>query len=191
MYSYIRPLVFSLVALTSTTYLSHSNEFSLESEELEKKMEKVKIGQYQASAADKVVSEIGITPDSLIQSNLSLSGSYAKKIQALKEKENEPENLGKIGSLYAQVAYQSSQPISYLLQGAYWHLKALKEGVVGSIFTFAGLIERITDEDKNFVNQFGGEKAIRKVILDLFKLAADSGNEEASLAYKDRLQRYS
>ena len=81
MYSYIRPLVFSVVVLTSTTYLTYSNESLLDSEELEKKMKKVQIGQSQASAADKVVSDIGITPDSLMQPNLSLSGSYAKRLQ--------------------------------------------------------------------------------------------------------------
>lgn len=158
-------------------------------------MMKAQNSQEIISKALEVISELNLDPNALGETKVNVLSFHNKRIEEFKKKWEEEEDVNtllRIGSIYCDNAFQTNQnPSISLFESAQWYLKALKAGSLKSIFSLSLAIENIADENKQLTEKMGGEEKVRVAVVKLFKLAAEGGNEEAQLAYEDRVERLS
>ncbi len=123
----------------------------------------------------------------------ALSTEEAKFVEQHQGSDDENEIMT-IASLYAQQAYSSTKgqhPKEELfLEAIRWYKKAASKGCVEAIALLGNMLEKVLHETK-LKEKFGGETNLRSAIIELFELAARNGDEDAEIAYQDRLDRYS
>ena len=176
-----------------TTGLCYAGENFIEKES--PSMMKAQNSQEIISKALEVISELNLDPNALGETKVNVLSFHNKRIEEFKKKWEEEEDVNtllRIGSIYCDNAFQTNQnPSISLFESAQWYLKALKAGSLKSIFSLSLAIENIADENKQLTEKMGGEEKVRVAVVKLFKLAAEGGNEEAQLAYEDRVERLS